>query len=584
MNNFIDLIEHATVDELKLRIKSLPFTCSIPSRKAEVVNKLWAAITNPNNVQLIWESLSQVQQLALQEAVHNQDGYMDGFVFYAKYQKAHPSTKNWSGYRARENKNDVKLSPFFYPDRRYGSPTRIPDDLLLFLKSHIPQPPEFFLPTTTVDSEELVILETQQYTESELNTLINTIKDKKLKVSAKTGLPSKALLKNLSQQLNELYQDQSGDDESVKNIKAFGWIQILRAASWIKETAAGELQINVKKAPLQQRQCDTLKALLCDWQERSKFDEFSRITEVKGQKGKGQKYFTPAKSCREACIESLKHCPVGEWVAFDDFLRLMAVKDQYILVTYEPDYLYIIDSVYGQFYDGTFLTNAYSRCIIMEYFSTLGLVDIAYVAPENAQESYYDGWGAYELDYLSIYDGLKYLRLTKLGAYLLGIVDSYTDVTSTVKTSLTLLPKHRINFSHQPTPGEKIFLTNYADEIANNAWQLSTNKLLSHLENGGELADIQAFLAERDEQPYFPVEMEHLFNTLEQNKAAVMLEGNFILLKCKSELVAENIASAPTIKNWCHRVGKEQLIIPEGKESLFRQLIHELEYAMPIKS
>lgn len=112
MNNFIDLIEHATVDELKLRIKSLPFTCSIPSRKAEVVNKLWAAITNPNNVQLIWESLSQVQQLALQEAVHNQDGYMDGFVFYAKYQKAHPSTKNWSGYRARENKNDVKLSPF----------------------------------------------------------------------------------------------------------------------------------------------------------------------------------------------------------------------------------------------------------------------------------------------------------------------------------------------------------------------------------------------------------------------------------------------------------------------------------------
>ncbi len=103
----------------------------------------------------------------------------------------------------------------------------------------------------------------------------------------------------------------------------------------------------------------------------------------------------------------------------------MAVEGQFFNITFEPYSLYISDSTYGRFHDDTFLTNVYTRCLMMEYFATLGIVDIAYVTLENAQDNYYDRWGQYDLDYLSIYDGLKYIRLTKLGTYVLGVIDTY---------------------------------------------------------------------------------------------------------------------------------------------------------------
>lgn len=142
----------------------------------------------------------------------------------------------------------------------------------------------------------------------------------------------------------------------------------------------------------------------------------------------------------------------------------------------------------------------------------------------------------------------------------------------------------RVQFMQPPTTSERVFLTNYADEVTDQVWQLCTSKLLSHLENGGDLDEIQSFLSERDEQPYFPTQIEHLFKMLENNKNAVRLEGRFLLLKCDTESIAKNIASAPKLHKWCQRVGKDQLIIPEGKESMFRQLVHELSYAMPIQS
>ena len=75
--------------------------------------------------------------------------------------------------------------------------------------------------------------------------------------------------------------------------------------------------------------------------------------------------------------------------------------------------------------------------------------------------------------------------------------------------------------------------------------------------------------------------IENLFKTLDENKQAVKAVGPVLLLRCNSETTANNIASAPQLSKWCQRVGKDQLIIPENKESQFRALIHELSYAMP---
>lgn len=51
---------------------------------------------------------------------------------------------------------------------------------------------------------------------------------------------------------------------------------------------------------------------------------------------------------------------------------------------------------------------------------SLSLIDIAYIRPSGARMDYFDLWGTDDYDALSEYDGLKYLRVTNLGAWILG--------------------------------------------------------------------------------------------------------------------------------------------------------------------
>lgn len=70
----MDLAEHANAEDLKARFKFLPFSCSTPNRKAEVVSKLQTLLTDSETIKRIWDCLGDTQKLCLQEAVHNHHG------------------------------------------------------------------------------------------------------------------------------------------------------------------------------------------------------------------------------------------------------------------------------------------------------------------------------------------------------------------------------------------------------------------------------------------------------------------------------------------------------------------------------
>ena len=66
------------------------------------------------------------------------------------------------------------------------------------------------------------------------------------------------------------------------------------------------------------------------------------------------------------------------------------------------------------------LQGRFARAVIFEYTATLGLVDVAYIHPADARDDYSRLWGADDLAFLSRYDGLLAVRLTPLGAHVLG--------------------------------------------------------------------------------------------------------------------------------------------------------------------
>lgn len=74
---------------------------------------------------------------------------------------------------------------------------------------------------------------------------------------------------------------------------------------------------------------------------------------------------------------------------------------------------------------------------VMFLFATFGLVDIAYDLPKNQRVQKVNA------SYLSVFDGLRYIRLTPLGAYVLGVTDSY-HVSIEEETANVMLDEKRL--------------------------------------------------------------------------------------------------------------------------------------------
>jgi hypothetical protein len=138
-------------------------------------------------------------------------------------------------------------------------------------------------------------------------------------------------------------------------------------------------------------------------------------------------------------------------------------------VTSDAWSLYLCDPQYGSLgYDGyggwNMLQERYLLCLLFEYAAPLGMIDVAYEHPAGARSDYSGQWGADELIFLSRYDGLRYFRLTPLGAYILGRMETYEAPKAKPGVSLTVLPKRQIRVDQGVlSPDETLLLENFAD-------------------------------------------------------------------------------------------------------------------------
>lgn len=590
---FKEVVNFVSVPELKTRVEKFPVQGSIPPRKADMITFALKLSTSATSLSEYWNTLDASEKRALQESVHTHNGYLNEAFYAAKYKHSHPELVLRGYYSSVAD--GAKLIACFYPKRKHGLPEIIPDEILASLKAVVPTPEEYRIDITeqlpaniklktTRETDEAEVVEYigGQRSETELHALLNLIKQRAIKVSEKTGNPSKAQINKLTGVVQDYYDaDSDSEDHFLGGIKIHGWLQILQSASWIM-VKKGVLHIRESKFNYGQAAHEILSALFKDWLHLSEQDELSRINHIKGQSGKGKKYLTKP-TLRRQCIEAtLTQCPIDQWIHIDEFLDLMVINKSNCPVSLDPEHFYINDSNYGRLYENDLPWSRYNFCVLMEYIATLGIIDIAFSNPDHVRDDHIESCGWIDLYSLSRYDGLQYIRLTKLGAWMVGQTDSYTPAKTQHVTTATVIPNGRLHFQSTPHSNEALFLSTYADEISPDSWQLSPEKMIAYLETGGELKQLQAFISERDPQPFLPNDVESLFAKLEQNKQAVLSEGEVLLLTCESKEVAKHIAEAPELKVWCKRVGETQLIIPVNKENLFRKTIHQLHYAMPV--
>ena len=593
-------LEGASYDDVKDLAKKLGLKPK-SRKKTDATAEILPLLNDAKSAVKIFLTLDSLQQKAVAEAVFHRENEYDDGRFAAKYGSS-PKFKIELGKYESE---PTLLRLFIYSDE---SGKFIPNDLAEKLKPFVPKPQGFYLKTVeslpeniTVNHPEwkkkpahiipLTLRETESEAMQDFWSVLRLVEDKKIAVSDKTFYPSAKSVEEITAILQngdfyEIIEDKEHYPQ-IGAIKGFAWAMILQASK-LTNVAAKKLALsNEGRKILNKPAHEIIKNLWQSWLKTTVLDEFNRVDEIKGQKSKGKTNLTGIKPRRESVADSFQLCPVGEWIAIDEFFRCVRLNFDFE-VTRNDWELYICEKGYGALgyeYGGDtdkwqVLQARYILAVLFEYAATLGLIDVAYIPPFDARNDYGELWGTDDLDFLSRYDGLKFIRINKLGAFCLELSENYELPKVAVKSSFTILPNLTIKVVGEPlTGGEEIFLKNYAIKETESVWRLSRELTINALENGQNIKTLGDFLQSREEQ-FLPETVEGFLRETEKRSAALKEKGKAIVIECETTEIADEIAQNSNIKKLCQRFGKKSLVVFEADEKNFREIVRKIGYGL----
>ena len=589
------LLTFMTVEDLKKvqRRLSVPFKAG---NKADRVESLVKALSERSTLESIYESLDETQRLAVAETLYWTGGVYNDRRFKAKYRKRPYFQKPGGGglrlspYRGEPTPLTLLLLP-------RGSAFVVPVDTVPILKRFIDKPLPCRIESLASLPDDyrgspLSIRHGESRALSELAHMLNRVEHGKVKVSDKTGMPGRATLQYLSEQLHEpdFYNGREKKEswhEEVGPIRAFAWPLILQA-SGLATRASGRLKLSRTGINLLGNlSADAIRAIWQRWLTYRSFDEFSRVNAIKGQKSKGG-VMTAVADRRSVIVDALKNCPVDEWIEMDAFSRFMQAEGYLFDVTRSPWSLYIEDREYGSLgYDGyhgwNILQRRYMQAFLFEYAATLGLIDVAYVDPDMGLGGFGHMWGADGLSFLSRYDGMIYFRINSLGAYCLGLAESYVRREVQPEIRLSVRPNGQVTWaSGKPSVEERLLLDAWCEKEGEGAWLITRTKVMAALERGMDIAEITRFLEQREEPP-LPERVEALLNRCAENIGALKPPKPALLVECRDRKTAETIAGHKEARRLCVLAGDRHLVVQAEHEDQFRALIRVLGYGIPVQ-
>ena len=592
-------------DELRQLVKALSVPKPQPTRKADMAQVIAERMADDSLLRDIWAQLDALEQMAVRETIYN-GGKFDATRFQAKHGALPSGFRRGTSYWRWEGAAGDRLRLLFVPSHRGGPLSFVPADLAARLREFTSPPPGAALRTMdelpeTVSilvgyderetTKTLAVRHMERAAANDLRAAMRLVSEGAVAVSAKTRRPSAAAVRLVAEVLHEGdFYDAFAErkrkwDQVPGPIRAFAWPWLLQA-SGLARLKGARLELTRKgRESLTAPAHMALRGIWQKWCGSSLLDEFSRVDQIKGQqRGKGRRGLTAVAERRTVIAEALRACPVGSWVAFDDFGQFMRAASHNFSVTTDPWDLYLFDQNYGSLgYDGShsweIIEGRYLLCLLLEYLATIGMVDVAFIPPEHARSDFRHMWGTDELAYLSRYDGLLHFRLNSLGAYCLGLAEEYEPPVVAERTKMQVFADRRIVADGAPSPEEATILDTFATPEADAVWRLDTERIVLALEEGGDLDALRAFLAERDDQP-LPETVEGFLERLGRSATALKMRGEAILIECADADVAEKLMDDSRIAKTCLRAGERHIVVRAKSERAFRNAARTMGYAL----
>jgi hypothetical protein len=553
------------------------------TRKDDLVRHIYKALLNPASLKELWSRLDPLSQKAIGSAYHNGgEFHADGFVAQYGSLPARPKRNAWSW-----STEPILLDLFFFEGH-------LATDLMPLLADLVPPPEKFQViglknqPTPLgPDGRPLELLraDTEQSGLHDLIVYLRLVDQGQIKISSTTSRATLGGIKKILQSLmdGDLFPLEE-NFRATDTIRPFGldvFAQDAKLAS--KERGGNGLRLSKLGQEFYQTQApELLLGAFETWSESGSFDELSRIAALKGLRAKGTRLTAPG-SRREQVIEALSWCPTGVWIDLEDFYRAVKIWhfDFEVETTYYSN-LYVGYQDYGGLHGGSYwrLTKAlYINAILMEYLAAIGAVDLLYVEPEVAD--FETDLDYYDDEFLSAYDGLKYFRINNLGAYLLGQAGEYQPARPELPPLFSLSADHTFTLTAAAnlTPNDQFFLEQLAVMQKGGRYHLSTQRLLTSLEEGANLAQLTEFLNTRHAGPLLPSVIDWLAQ-VEQNAEAFKLSGQALLIKVQSIELAELALEDAVLRKYCEQIGPKALVVPTNREKQFRTRLKELGYIL----
>jgi hypothetical protein len=424
----------------------------------------------------------------------------------------------------------------------------------------------------------------------DLRAVLRLIEAGKVRVTDKKLVPTEAARQAVAGVLSggDFYApddtDESKYDPSFDlGVRAFAWPVLVQAGGLaeksgdaLKLTAAGKKALT---APPQ----DVLRKLWAAWLKTRAYDEFARVEAIKGQ---GKARMSAAAGRRVVVAEGLAACPVGRWVAVDDFFRLLRATGRSFAVAHDVHELYIAEHHYGNLgYDDEHaweqLQGRFALAFLFESAATLGVIDVAYVPPQGVRHEFHGRWGADEFTCLSRYDGLLFLRVTPLGAWLLGLADEYRPAAPTRADVFRVLANLDVVAARDLPAADRLVLERFAAPASEGVWKLSTAKVLGVIEQGGSVDELEQFLALRTTGE-LPGTVVAFLADLRARAGRLADAGAARLIRCADEHVAAELVADRQLKGKCLRAGDRFVVVREADLDTVRKAARRLGYVWPI--
>jgi hypothetical protein len=534
--------------------------------------------------------LSDLEKAAVSEALYDPHHILDLACFAAKY----GSSPDWPSFERAGAKVRL-LGLFVMPGalhREWGGHF-MPDDLLTRLRAFVPPPRQETLasvskPVPVRAGLPLVVAETEDAALREIFSVLRLVDRGGVFVSAQTRRPASKGVDAVREVLvgGDFYpaaERQSRWHRDIGPIRAYAWPLIVQAAG-LASAAGSKLGLTAAgRRALSQAPADTLRHAWKKWIANSIFDEFSRVDAIKGQSDR--KRLTAVAGRREAILDALAECRIGVWIEIKELSRYMRATGNVFEVVHNPWDLYIADKNYGSLgYDGSsgwdVLQERYMMAFLLEYASTLGVVDVAYTIPQDARPGFRSMWGTDGLAFLSRYDGLSCIRLTRLGAFVLGLADDVVAPRTSSAGRLEILPSlHVVPEGGEFEPRDETFLSTFCARGAG-GFVLDRTAVAAAVEKGHHIADLVGFLEDACEGG-LTAGARAFFDDMEHRATMLAIAAHALLIECADAEVGRELARDKRARRLCTVTADGSLIVvPSESEAAFRRVVREMGYPL----